>query len=70
MGGVPKKENLPSDGALPGKEAKTMLTKRRGADMVEWVVGIVIVLGVLTTSVYALFSTLGDKFTAMDASLH
>lgn len=47
-----------------------MLNNRRGADMVEWIVGVAIVMGVLGTSVYALISTIGDKFTEMDADLH
>jgi hypothetical protein len=47
-----------------------MLKNRRGADLVEWIVGVAIVLGIIGTSVYALFSTLGDKFTEMNNNLH
>jgi hypothetical protein len=47
-----------------------MLTHRRGADLVEWIVGVAIVVGIIGTSVYALFSTLGDKFVSMEADLH
>jgi Flp pilus assembly pilin Flp len=39
-----------------------MLADRRGADLVEWIVGVVIVLGVVGASVYTLFQTLGGKF--------
>jgi Flp pilus assembly pilin Flp len=46
-----------------------MLADRRGADLVEWIVGIVIVLGVVGVSVYALFQTLGNKFTEMNATI-
>jgi hypothetical protein len=46
-----------------------MFGKPRGADMVEWIVGVVIVLSVLGTSVYALLTTVGNKFTEMNESL-
>jgi hypothetical protein len=47
-----------------------MLTHRRGADLVEWIVGVAIVIGIIGTSVYAVFSTLGDKFNRMNNDLH
>jgi Flp pilus assembly pilin Flp len=46
-----------------------MFGKLRGADMVEWIVGVVIVLSILATSVYTLLSTVGNKFTEMNDSL-
>ena len=47
-----------------------MLADRRGADLVEWIVVIVIALGILGTSVYTLFQTIGNKFTEIDSSMH
>jgi len=47
-----------------------MLADRRGAELVEWIVGVVIILGVAGTSVYGLFQTLGIKFDQLNTSLH
>jgi hypothetical protein len=47
-----------------------MLADRRGADLVEWIVGVVIVIGVVGTSVYGLFHTLGIKFNELNTGLH
>jgi Flp pilus assembly pilin Flp len=44
------------------RERTKMLADRRGADLVEWIVGVVIILGVVGASVYTLFQTLGGKF--------
>ncbi|MBN2084858.1 MAG: hypothetical protein JW748_06495 [Anaerolineales bacterium] len=46
-----------------------MLADRRGADLVEWIVGVVIVLGVVGASVYSLFQTLGGEFTELDNAI-
>jgi hypothetical protein len=46
-----------------------MLEKRRGADLVEWIVVVVLVLGVIGVSVYSLLQTLGNKFTELDNSI-
>jgi len=46
-----------------------MLADRRGADLVEWIVGVVIVLGVVGVSVYSLFQTLNTKFEALNNSI-
>jgi Flp pilus assembly pilin Flp len=46
-----------------------MLADRRGADLVEWIVVIVIALGILGTSVYVLFQTIGGKFDAINNSI-
>jgi len=46
-----------------------MLSDRRGAELVEWIVMIVIVLGVIGTAVYALFGTLGNKFYVLNNSM-
>jgi Flp pilus assembly pilin Flp len=46
-----------------------MLADRRGAELVEWVVMIVIVLGIIGTAVYGLFQTLGGKFDAINNSI-
>jgi uncharacterized integral membrane protein len=42
-----------------------MLLDRKGSDLLEWIVGIVIVLAVLGGSLYALFSVLGARFDEM-----
>jgi hypothetical protein len=47
-----------------------MLADRRGADLVEWIVGVVIVLGVVGSSVYAMFQVLGGKFNDLAGSIH
>jgi hypothetical protein len=47
-----------------------MLAKRRGADLVEWIVGVVIVLGVVGVSVYSMFETLGNKFDEMTNAIY
>jgi Flp pilus assembly pilin Flp len=46
-----------------------MLADRRGADLVEWIVGVVIVLGVVGSSLYTLFQTLGGKFWDLNDAL-
>jgi hypothetical protein len=46
-----------------------MLADRRGADLVEWIVGVVIVLGVVGSSVYSLFVTLGGKFDDLNTAI-
>jgi hypothetical protein len=46
-----------------------MLADRRGAELVEWIVMVVIVIAILGTSVYALFDTLGNKFRVLDNSI-
>jgi Flp pilus assembly pilin Flp len=47
-----------------------MLADRRGADLVEWIVGVVIVLGVVGVSVYTLFQTIGAKFTEINSAMY
>ncbi len=47
-----------------------MLADRRGADLVEWIVGVIVVLGVLGTSVYTMFQVLGGKFDDLAGSIH
>jgi len=47
-----------------------MLADRRGADLVEWIVGIIIALGVIGVSVYGLLQTLGNKFAELDSRIH
>jgi Flp pilus assembly pilin Flp len=47
-----------------------MLTDRRGAELVEWIVMIVIVLSIVGTAVYGLFQTIGGKFDAINNSIH
>ncbi|MBN1440553.1 MAG: hypothetical protein JW929_14190 [Anaerolineales bacterium] len=47
-----------------------MLADRRGADLVEWIVGVVIVLGVVGVSVYALFQTLASSFNNLNNSIN
>jgi Flp pilus assembly pilin Flp len=46
-----------------------MLADRKGADLVEWIICVVIVLGVVGVSVYSLFQTLGAKFDALNTSI-
>jgi Flp pilus assembly pilin Flp len=46
-----------------------MLSDRRGAELVEWVVIIVIALSVVGTAVYALFGTLGHKIYLLNNSI-
>ena len=46
-----------------------MLADRRGADLVEWIVGVVIVLGVVGASVYSLFQTLGLEFDELNSNI-
>jgi hypothetical protein len=46
-----------------------MLADRRGAELVEWIIAIVIVLGIVGTSVYGLLTTLGDKFAELDSNI-
>ena len=47
-----------------------MLADRRGAELVEWIVVVVIVVAVLGTSVYGLFQTIGKKFDLLNADIH
>ncbi len=47
-----------------------MLADRRGADLVEWIVGVVIVLGVVGVSVYTLFQTIGNKFDEVTNAIY
>jgi hypothetical protein len=53
-----------------GEERIIMLADRRGADLVEWIVGIIIALGVIGVSVYGLLQTLGNKFAELDSRIH
>jgi hypothetical protein len=46
-----------------------MLGKRRGADLVEWIVVVILVIGVIGVSVYSLLQTLGNKFTQLDNAI-
>lgn len=46
-----------------------MLADRRGADLVEWIVGVIIVLGVLGGSMYGLFQVIGDKLDEMTGAI-
>jgi Flp pilus assembly pilin Flp len=46
-----------------------MLRDRRGADLVEWIVGVVIVIGVLGASVYGVFQAIGEKFDEMTGAI-
>lgn len=47
-----------------------MLADRRGADLVEWIVGVIIVIGVVGSSVYSMFQVLGGKFNNLAGSIH
>jgi hypothetical protein len=47
-----------------------MLADRRGADLVEWIVGVVIVIGVVGASVYTLLQTLGGKFWDLNSAIN
>jgi hypothetical protein len=46
-----------------------MLVDRRGADLIEWIVGVIIVLGVLGGSMYGLFQVIGDKLDEMTGAI-
>jgi len=46
-----------------------MLADRRGADLVEWIVGVIIVIGVIGASVFTLMQTLGGKFWDLNNSI-
>ena len=46
-----------------------MLRDRRGADLVEWIVAIVIAVGVIGTSVYSLFQVIGGKFDDLNTAI-
>jgi Flp pilus assembly pilin Flp len=46
-----------------------MLSDRRGADLVEWIVAIVIAVGVVGTSVYSLFQVIGGKFDDLNTAI-
>ncbi len=46
-----------------------MIADRRGAELVEWIIMVLIVLGVVGTAVYGLFQTIGGKFTDLDNSI-
>jgi hypothetical protein len=46
-----------------------MLNDRRGADLVEWIVGVIIVIGIVGSAVYAVLQTLGDKFWELNAGM-
>ncbi len=43
-----------------------MLADRRGADLVEWIVVIVIAVGVIGVAVFAVFDAIGGKFGLLD----
>jgi hypothetical protein len=62
-----------TDAAHPKKDSLTeglmMLANRRGADLVEWIVGVIIVLGVLSGSMYGLFQVIGDKLDEMTGAI-
>jgi Tfp pilus assembly protein PilE len=47
-----------------------MLADRTGAELVEWIVVVVIVIAVLGTSVYTLFQTIGNKANELNSSIH
>jgi Flp pilus assembly pilin Flp len=47
-----------------------MLADRRGAELTEWIVVIVIAIAIIGTSVFALFQTIGHKFTELNSSIH
>ncbi|MGD0806565.1 MAG: hypothetical protein ABSA10_03745 [Anaerolineales bacterium] len=46
-----------------------MLADRRGAELTEWIVVIVIAIAIIGTSVFALFQTIGHKFTELNSSI-
>jgi Flp pilus assembly pilin Flp len=39
-----------------------MIADRRGAELVEWIVTVVIIVAIIGTSVYSLFHVIGNKF--------
>jgi hypothetical protein len=46
-----------------------MLADRRGADLVEWIVGVIIAVGVIGASVFTLMQTLGVKFWDLNSAI-
>jgi hypothetical protein len=46
-----------------------MLADRRGADLVEWIIGVIIVIGVLGGSMYGLFQVIGSKLDEMTGAI-
>jgi Flp pilus assembly pilin Flp len=46
-----------------------MLADRRGAELTEWIVVIVIAIAIIGTSVFALFQTIAHKFTELNSSI-
>jgi Flp pilus assembly pilin Flp len=46
-----------------------MLADRRGADLVEWIVGVIVVVAVIGGSAYALFQTLADRFWELNGAI-
>ena len=46
-----------------------MLADRRGAELTEWIVVIVIAIAIIGTSVFALFQTIGNKFSVLNSSI-
>ena len=47
-----------------------MLADRKGADLVEWIVVIVIAIGVVGISVFSLFQTLAGRFWELNNSIN
>jgi hypothetical protein len=46
-----------------------MIVDRRGSDLVEWVVGLVIVIAIVGTAVYAVFNSIGAKLFQVDSAI-
>jgi hypothetical protein len=46
-----------------------MIRKRRGSNLLEWIIGIVIVIAVVGTAVYAVFNSLGTKFWEINSAI-
>jgi len=46
-----------------------MIVDRRGAELVEWIVMVVIAVAIIGTSVYSLFQVLGHKFDQVTSSI-
>jgi hypothetical protein len=46
-----------------------MIADRRGSDLVEWIVGLVIVIAIVGTAVFAVFNSVGAKFWSINSGL-
>jgi hypothetical protein len=46
-----------------------MIRKRNGSSLLEWVIGVVIVISVVGTAVYSVFNSLGNKFWEMNSAI-